>query len=478
MLKRSSGVLMHISSLWGDYSEGSLGHEAKEWIDFLADNGFRYWQVLPFCVPDEYNSPYKSFSTFSVNPFFIDLTSLYRQGLLTQEELEGARQTQPYICEFERLYTERVALLAKAAARYTNRAVVEDFLQCQPFVAQFCRFMALRMANQDKVWTEWTVLKPDQDTLWQWQFMQYIFHVQWQEIHAYARSRGVSIIGDLPIYVAFDSSDVWCDPGQFLLDENLKPIEVAGVPPDYFCEDGQLWGNPLYDWAKMKADGYAWWKARIRFMAEMFDGIRIDHFRGLESYYSVPAAETTAKNGRWNPGPGLDLIRILQAECPNCMLIAEDLGDITPEVRKLVADSGLPGMRVLQFGFLNEGESIHMPHCYPHNCIAYTGTHDNNTLLGYVWEMDPAQRARFLNYFGYMGADWNRCYDTVLRGMFASHAGVLILPVQDLLLYGRDTRLNTPGDAKGNWAYRLTEGQIRSVDWAKFREWNRIYGRR
>ncbi len=478
MLKRSSGVLMHISSLWGEYSEGSLGKEAREWIDYLADNGFRYWQVLPFCLPDEYNSPYKSFSTFSMNPFFIDLESLYHQGLLTWEELERAKQHQPYLCEFNRLHEERIQLLSKAAARYVNRDDVRTFMGQHPYIQRFCTFMALRKANRGTLWTTWTQQTPDEETLWNWQFMQYIFYEQWQEIHDYARRRGVAIIGDLPIYVAFDSSDVWSNPEQFLLDENLKPLEVAGVPPDYFCEDGQLWGNPLYNWDKMKEDGYVWWKDRIRYMAEMFDGIRIDHFRGLESYYSVPAYETTAKNGHWNPGPGLELIRVLQAECPNCMLIAEDLGDITPEVRKLVTDSGLPGMRVLQFGFLNEGESIHMPHCYPNNCVAYTGTHDNNTLLGYVWEMDAAQRARFLNYFGYMGADWNRCYDTVLRGMFASHAGVLILPVQDLLLYGRDTRLNTPGDAKGNWAYRLTEGQIRSVDWAKFREWNRIYGRR
>lgn len=476
-MKRASGVLMHISSLWGEYSEGSFGNEAREWIDFLADCGFRYWQVLPFCLPDAYNSPYKSFSTFSGNPFFVDLPTLYNQGLLTGEELEEAKQKTPYACEFERLHKERIPLLAKAAARFKDRSKVEAFIHDNSHIDRFCRFMALREANDGGEWTTWTNDEPDAETLWNWQFIQYIFHKQWGEIRAYASQRGVAIIGDLPIYVAYDSADVWGSPEQFQLDEALKPTAVAGVPPDYFCADGQLWGNPLYDWGRMQADGYSWWKERIGFMNSLFDGIRIDHFRGLESYYSVAATETTARYGHWNPGPGMDLISVLQKECPGSLLIAEDLGDITQEVRALVAQSGFPGMRVLQFGFLGEGESIHMPHCYPHNCVAYTGTHDNNTLLGYVWEMEPAQRARFLNYFGYMGADWNRCYDTVLRAMFASHAGLLILPVQDLLLYGRDTRLNTPGACKGNWSYRLTEAQVNTIDRGKFREWNRIYGR-
>ncbi len=477
MLHRGSGVLMHVSSLWGDYSEGSFGEEARTWIDFLADSGFRYWQVLPFCLPDDYNSPYKSFSTFSGNPFFIDLKALYHQGLLTWAELEGARQQTPYACEFQRLHTARLPLLAKAAARFDQWGQVDTFLTANPYVEKFCRFMALRKANFDREWTQWDVDTPDEETLRLWRFAQYMFHKQWAELRTYAHKKGIAIIGDLPIYVAYDSSDVWSSPEQFLLDDALKPVEVAGVPPDYFCADGQLWGNPLYDWARMKADGYAWWRARIRFMSNLFDGIRIDHFRGLEAYYSVGAQETTAKNGHWNPGPGIDLIRILQAEVPDCLLIAEDLGDITQEVRDLLQASGLPGMRVLQFGFLTDGESLHMPHCYPHNCVAYTGTHDNNTLLGYVWEMDPMQRARFLKYFGYNGADWNRCYDTVLRAMFASHAGLLVLPVQDLLLYGSDTRLNRPGDCNGNWSYRLTEDQMNTIDRAKFREWNRIYGR-
>ena len=474
--KRKSGVLMHISSLSGDYSVGSLGEEARKWIDFLAAGGFSVWQVLPFCLPDDCNSPYKSYSAFSVNPNFIDLPTLCEEGLLTPEELAGARQKTPYACEFDRLRKERFALLSLAASRFTDLPRLETFLQSHPQTALFCRYMARKAANGERDFRTWTTTDYDPVILRTWQFTQYEFCRQWQKVHEYAEEKGISILGDVPIYVAPDSADVMENSDLFLLDRRKSPTAVAGVPPDYFCADGQLWGNPLYNWERMKEDGFAWWQERMRFMMELFDGARIDHFRGLESYYSIPADEKTAKNGTWIKGPGMDLIRALQPICRGKTIIAEDLGDITPEVAALVRDSGFPGMRVLQFGFLGGADSPHLPHNYDLNCVAYTGTHDNNTLLGYIWEQDDATRRRILEYCGYEG-DWNRCYDTILRTMFESHAGLLILPVQDLLLYGSDTRLNTPGRAEGNWSYRITDEQLRTVSLSKFRRWNELYGR-
>ena len=475
-MKRQSGVLMHVSSLWGEYSEGAIGREAFEWVDFLAESGFSVWQVLPFCLPDEYNSPYKSFGAFSVNPNFIDLPTLYMDGLLTREELAAQRQKTPYSCEFERLNEERFALLSLAASRVKDRAPVEAFMKAHPQTARFCRYMAIREAQGGRPWNEWSGEDFDGDVLFAWEFTQYEFFRQWGMLKSYANAKGISIVGDVPIYVAYDSADVWANRELFQLDEDLAPTHVAGCPPDYFSEDGQLWGNPLYDWKRMKADGYAWWCERMRFMMELFDGVRIDHFRGLESYYSIPASETTARNGKWKKGPGMSLIRAIRPICEGKLMIAEDLGDITPAVVKLVKDSGYPGMRVLQFGFLGEENSPHLPHNYDLNCVAYTGTHDNNTLLGYVWDQSEETRETLMRYCGYEG-DWDRCYDAVLRTMFASHARLLILPVQDLLLFGRDTRLNTPGSACGNWAYRITKEQLDALSTEKFKAWNRLYSR-
>lgn len=477
-MKRASGVLMHVSTLWGEYSEGAFGKEAKEWIDYLADCGFSAWQVLPFCLPDECNSPYKSYSAFSGNPFFIDLNTLYAKGLLTKEELTDAKQKTPYYCEFDRLNKERLPLLMKAAKRFTKTEKIDRFMESHPQTEKFCEFMAIKAANDNKEWLDWDNEIPDEDTLLLWRFTQYEFFTEWAEIKAYANKKGISVIGDIPIYVSLDSSDVWASPGQFQLDESRRPACVAGVPPDYFAEDGQLWGNPLYDWEKMKSDGFSWWKERMRFMTELFDGVRIDHFRGLESYYSIPATEKTAKNGTWVKGPGMEFIEVIRQLCGDKLIIAEDLGDITPEVRKLVDESGFPGMRVLQFAFLGDENSPHLPHNYDNNCVAYTGTHDNNTLLGYVWELDEQTRKTLLEYCGFTGDNWDSCYDTVLKTMFSSHAGLLVLPVQDLLLYGSDTRFNKPGTSEDNWNYRVTKEQLGNVDKKKFLRWNTLYGRK
>ncbi len=296
-------------------------------------------------------------------------------------------------------------------------------------------------------------------------------------IKNYANEKGIYVIGDVPIYVALDSCDVWAAPEQFQLDENLRPTKIAGVPPDYFSEDGQLWGNPLYNWKQMKADGYAWWSGRIRYMMTLFDGVRIDHFRGLESYWSVPATAKSAKEGKWEKGPGRALIDALRKIAGDRLIIAEDLGDITPRVHNLLRYSKFPGMRVLQFAFMGDPESPHLPHNYPKNCVAYSGTHDNNTLLGYVWEMPAESRARLMSYCNCQSIEWREACEQIIKTLMASHADTVIFPIQDIFAYGADTRMNTPGTDTNNWAYRITREQLAAVDTKKFRFFNELYGR-
>ena len=476
-MNRASGVLMHISSLPGEYSIGSFGKEAIDFIDFLSDSGFSLWQVLPFCMTDECNSPYKSYSSFSGNPFFIDLPTLYKEGLITKAELDAAKQKSPYLCEFSRLNQERIDLLKLASTRFKDREKILAFMSEQPYLDNTARFLSLREANGEKEWQEWTVDKADEDTLFAWQFIEYKFFEQWQYIKSYANDKGISIIGDIPIYVATDSADVWANPSQFLLDKRNQPKSVAGVPPDYFSEDGQMWGNPLYNWSEMKKDGYAWWCDRIRYMLTLFDGVRIDHFRGFESFWSVPKGAKTAKEGKWVKGPGKALINKIREVAGDKLIIAEDLGDITPAVSELLDYSKFPGMRVFQFAFLGDENSPHLPHNYTNNCIAYTGTHDNNTLLGYVWELDRETRMTALEYCGGYEDDWNVGCEKIMRTMLASHADKVIFPIQDIFVYGSDTRMNTPGTSENNWAYRITEEQLKNVDTNKLRRLNKLYSR-
>lgn len=479
-MKRTSGVLMHISSLWGDYSCGSFGTEAREFADIIAEMGFKKWQVLPFCMVDECNSPYKSYSAFGGNPYFVDLPTLFDKGFLKDDELDGAKQETPYSCEFERLYKERFPLLKKASERAwltPEREKVKEFIKENPQIAKFCEFMVLKSANGDKCWIEWTENRIDEGELFAWEFIQYEFFAQWEELKSYVNEKGIEIIGDIPIYVSYDSADVWANRELFCLNPDGTMASQAGVPPDYFSEDGQLWGNPLYDWDKMREDGYKWWIERMEFMLKLFDGVRIDHFRALESYWSVPSDAKTAKEGKWIKGPGMDFIDKLNSIKGDKLIIAEDLGVITREVEELVEKSTFPGMRVMQFGFLDGSDSTHLPHNYKNNVIAYTGTHDNNTLLGYVWELGEGERARLLEYCGYTSPDWDRCYDSIIRCLYASSAGAVILPVQDILGYGSDTRLNTPGRAEGNWMFRVTKGQLESADRQKFRRFNELYKR-
>ena len=477
-MRRQSGILMHISSLYGDYSIGSFGRNAMDFIDFISSNGFSVWQVLPFTVTDDHNSPYKSVSAFGGNPYFVDLEKLKEDGLLTDKELESARQNTPYSCEFERLAKERLPLLRKAYERFDNEKAIDAFMKAHPRIESFCRFMTLRGQNNLKTWQEWTENEiTDEETLGLWRFIQYEFYTQWAEIKKYANSKGVSIIGDIPIYVSDDSCDVRENMSLFRVNEKGYPSLVAGVPPDYFAADGQLWGNPLYDWDEMKKDGFAWWKERMNHTLEMFDGVRIDHFRAIESYWAVDAKETTARNGKWLPGPGMDFINAIKEGHEDKLIIAEDLGDITDEVRELVDKSGFPGMRILQFAFLDDGDSIHLPHNYIRNSIAYTGTHDNNTIFGYLWECSDAERKRMLEYCNFPGGDWGKASPLLIRQIIASVSNLAIIPVQDFLMYGSDTRINRPGVAAGNWSYRVTKQQLENADREFFRNLNRIYRR-
>ena len=475
-MERKSGVLMHISSLYGDYSIGSFGDEAKRFVDFLADCGFSYWQVLPFCMTDEYNSPYKSFSAFGGNPYFVDLNKLYEKGLITKTELDENRQKSPYVCEFDRLSKMRLRLLFRASSRVKNKDEIENYIEKSPYLLKVCEFMALKDANHNEPWVEWKTDKFDDEILFAWKFIQYEFFNQWEEIKKYAKSKNIKIIGDIPIYVSEDSCDVWSNREQYHLDKDGHPSLVAGVPPDYFCEDGQLWGNPIYNWAEMKKDGYNWWRDRISHMANMFDALRIDHFRGIESYWAVPKTAETARTGQWQKGPGMELIDVIKEAAGDALIIAEDLGDITPEVCELVKKSEFPGMRVFQFGFLSEEDNIHRPHNYPGNSVAYTGTHDNNTLLGFLWELDDDLRNNMLRYCGHTG-NWDNGCESIIRAMTASHAGLVVFPIQDLLGYGSDTRMNTPGSMENNWQFRITSEQLESIDKNEFRELNRLYSR-
>ncbi len=476
-MERKSGVLMHISSLFGEYSIGGFGRAAKEFIDFLAECRFSYWQVLPFCMADDCNSPYQSYSTFAGNPYFVDLEAFYEEGLITREELVSQKQEQPYSAEYVRLFHTRLAFLKEVSRRAGNHDAVEKFIRENPYIEEFCRFMALKEANANRPWREWTVETFDGETLFAWQFTQYAFFTQWAEIKKYANERGIKIIGDMPIYVSLESADVWANREEFMLDRENLPTAVAGVPPDYFCADGQLWGNPLYNWDAMRKNGFRWWSDRIRHMTRMFDGVRIDHFRAIESFWAVPYGDKTARGGKWIKGPGMELIEVIRAAADGKLMIAEDLGEITPEVEALVKESGFPGIRVFQFGFLGDYDNPHMPHNYTNNTVAYTGTHDNNTLLGYLWELDEGNKRRMLDYCNYHAANWEQGFDSVLRSLYGSSAGIVMLPIQDLLGYGSDTRINIPGKPDGNWQFRITREQLRSIDKEKFKHFNALYKR-
>ena len=409
---RKAGVLLPISSLPSPWGIGALGAAAREFIDFLAAAGQSFWQILPLGPTSYGDSPYQSFSSWAGNPYFIDLDDLAAEGLLERQEYQRLNWGEdPARVDYGLLYKTRYPVLRKACARLLERGDARFHSFClgeADWLEDYALFMALKERFDGRSWQEWpqpirlrepAALEAARTQLAGevnfWRGVQYLFCQQWKKLKSYANEKGVSILGDLPIYTALDSADVWASPKQFQLDDRGCPTEVAGCPPDAFSEDGQLWGNPLFDWERMKRDGYQWWLHRVGYQLCLYDALRIDHFRGFESYYAIPYGDTTARNGRWRPGPGLDFFQAVNSALGKQNIVAEDLGFLTPEVHRLLEETGYPGMKVLEFAFgSRELGSAYLPHCYPTNCVVYTGTHDNDTIRGWMASA-PRKEAAF-----------------------------------------------------------------------------------
>ena len=491
-MDRSSGILLHISSLPSPYGIGTLGKEAYAFADFLKAAGQTYWQLLPLGPTSYGDSPYQSFSTFAGNPYFIDLDLLAADGLLDSAELEDVDWGgDPRHVDFGKIYESRFAVLRRAFRRGwdRDRAAVEDFASENPWLPNYALYMAVKSRFGMKSWLEWPdadirVRKPEAVERYRrelredvdfFTYLQYLFYRQWNALRDYIHSLGLKIIGDLPIYVAMDSADVWAEPEFFQLGEGNVPTEVAGVPPDYFTADGQLWGNPLYDYDRMRADGFGWWIRRVEGASRLFDVIRIDHFRGLESYWAVPYGSKTARVGRWRKGPGMDLVGVLTSWFHGLDIIAEDLGFLTPEVHQLLDASGLPGMKVLEFAFDTREPSNYLPHTYPRNCVCYVGTHDNETVM--QWR-EQADRSNITFARKYLGLNAEEEFNWgVIRGGMSSVADTFVVQMQDCLGLGADSRMNTPGSLGGNWQWRLLPGEASPGLAKKLCQYARMYGR-
>ena len=492
-MKRSCGILLPVFALPSPYGIGTLGQAAYDFVDFLRQAGQSWWQMLPLGPTGYGDSPYQSFSSYAGNPYFIDPDLLRRDGLLTAQEIASlAWGSDPARVDYAALYENRFVLLQKAAERgwARDRAEVQLFArQNAQWLPDYALYMAVKRHFDEKPWTQWPdeairLRKPEAmaqyrqmlaSDICMFTYSQFLFFRQWNALREYAHEQGVGIIGDLPIYVSMDSADVWAEPAFFQLDSNGYPTETAGVPPDCFSRDGQLWGNPLYRWEAMKADGYGWWIRRVDGAAKLYDMLRIDHFRGFESYWAVPYGDTTAKNGHWVKGPGMDLVQVLLNWFPQMQFIAEDLGFLTPEVRELLADSGLPGMKVLEFAFDSREPSNYLPHLYTPHCVCYTGTHDNAPLPAWKEEADPDDLALAVQYLGLNeeeGFHWG-----VLRGGMSSVAELFVAQMQDYLGLGAESRINTPGKPVGNWQWRLHPGQLTAALSRRMAHMARLYGR-
>ena len=481
MKKRQSGVLMHISSLPGKYGIGSFGQSAYDFVDFLVRTKQRYWQILPLGTTSYGDSPYQSFSAFAGNTYFIDFDILIEEGLLNEADVKGADfGDDPRKVDYAKIFDARRPIMEKAVARFLK---AEDLSDYESFVEEnaawlevFAEYMAIKEHFDNLAWTEWpdeairrreaTILASYREKLANkltyHRVTQYLFFKQWLRLKAYANEHHIEIVGDMPIYVAADSADVWAQPHFFKTDAVGKPTCVAGCPPDEFSETGQLWGNPIYDWEAMDKDGYAWWIERLRESFKIYDIVRIDHFRGFESYWEVPAGSETSASGKWVKGPDYKLFAAVKEALGDLNIIAEDLGFMTDEVIELRERTGFPGMKILQFAFNPDDESIDSPHLAPNNSVMYTGTHDNNTVLGwYKDEIDDATRQ-------YMAQYTNRKeYETVphamLRTIFASVSFMAIATMQDLLELDSAARMNYPSTIGGNWTWRMTAEELNPI---------------
>ena len=489
---RTSGVLMPISSIPSPYGIGTMGKQARKFVDFLVKGGQKYWQILPICPTSYGDSPYQSFSSFAGNPYFIDLEYLCKDKLLTKKECESFQWgSNPKYVDYGIMYESRYALLRKVYARFTKKEPQDFEKFCEnekQWLDDYALFMALKDANGGQAWSNWDkslrlrekkameeATEKYSEEIRFYKMLQYLFYQQWNALKTYANEAGIEIIGDVPIYVAGDSADVWANPDQFYLDENLEPIEVAGCPPDAFSDDGQLWGNPLFRWDVMKKDGYTWWTRRIKAMSELYDIIRIDHFRGFDSFYAIPAKDDTAKNGQWKQGPGMDLFCELEKKLGKLPIIVEDLGFLTPSVHKLLKDSGFPGMKVIQFAFDSREESDYLPHTYTNHCVVYTGTHDNDTVMGWMKTAPKASvkyAKEYLNLTKEEGYNWG-----MMRAAWSSVADMAIVPMQDILGLGSEARINTPSTLGNNWKWRATPEQSDAKVAKKLYHYMQMYGR-
>ena len=535
---------MHISSLPGPFGTGVIGQEAVDFAKQLASQGMKYWQVLPFSYPGMGNSPYQSFSAFAGNWLFIDPRRLEKRGLLTPAEVQQAEYNQnKWRIDYDFLRTNRDELLRLAFERADKEllAKADKFIKDNKWVQDVAAYQTVKDADFGKPWWEWSdqrlrnydksaVAELKNDPNYKYHgFVQYLFFDEWAQIKKEINDLGISIIGDIPFYVSGDSADVWASRDLFkmaspqrvnkvlkdyekAMDKYRKAVEsgkeetdkdgeplkeprkpkqealifecVAGVPPDYFSADGQLWGNPIYDWKKMKEDHYAWWMSRLEDNFKLFDYLRIDHFRAFSSYCEIDANAENARDGKWIKGPGLDFFEEYDKKFHDrSRLIAEDLGEVTPDLVEFMGQVGIPGMRVMEFAFYPGDDSSFLPHNFDWNCIAYTGTHDNNTLLGWLWDSKEEVRKTCLEYCGFTGDNWgdggthSASCRAIIKTLWMSHAGVAIIPIQDMLGYGADTRMNIPGTPTGNWVVRFTKEDFDSIDNEWYRNLNRIYFR-
>ena len=482
MINRSAGVLLNISSLPGKYGIGDFGYEARSFVDFISGMGFSVWQTLPLCPVGGGNSPYSSISAFALNPLYISADLLVREGYISKEQAENALyHGSPYSADYPYAKRVKTELLAEAYKKVDMEKLAEFIEENIAWLPDYAHFCAGKEANGGAEFWDW-INDIDTSRADYYCFEQFIAFSQWAELKKYANEKGVSIFGDMPIYVSRDSADFYAAPEQFQVDDAGRLTSVAGVPPDYFSADGQLWGNPLYDWEHMKKDGYSWWINRIAHNLKFFDYLRIDHFRGFDRYWAVPAAAKTAKEGEWVKGPGMDLFEKVAEKLGSPNIIAEDLGTVDESLKEFLEAVGYPGMKVMQFGFTTE-DSDHAPYKYLPNCVAYTGTHDNDTMLGWLWAIPMEEKLRLLSYCRYHGIKWgeggpkSEVIREIISTLWQTAAGMVIIPVQDMCGFGTDTRLNIPGKAEGNWEFRITQEALDTIDKEFFVKTNKIYGR-
>lgn len=490
-LTRGAGILMPVSSLPSKYGIGTLGKAAYDFVDDLVRAGQKYWQVLPIGPTSFGDSPYQSFSTYAGNPYFIDLDLLIEEGLLQRQEVETIRwyEKEDQV-SYELLWEYRYSVLKAAFERSDHEKTKEyrDFMEREKdWISSYSLYMACKEHFGNREWLSWK--KDIRDRKMEalisyqvmlekeirfWEFVQYKFWQQWDCLHAYANEKGIQIIGDIPIYVALDSADVWVHPEQFLLDENHEPTVVAGCPPDAFSDEGQKWGNPIYDWERMEREDFAWWKKRIRAAARCYDVIRIDHFIGIVRYYKIPVNES-AKKGSFAWGPGLKLLKALDESIGEAKIIAEDLGVLVPEVGEVLQKSGYPGMKVLEFAFDGKRENPYLPHNYPKNCVVYGGTHDNDTLEGYYDMLSKENRAYAMAYCQVKRK--KKLTDAIIRIGYASVANTVIFQMQDILKKNNNARMNYPSTIGTNWRWRMKSKEFTTKKQQRLAKLVNIYGR-